>query len=195
MTDKAKPAKPARRQRKTGGKVQAISAALVERVCERVANGETLTAVLRDPGMPSWSSFHRRINSSYDLRAAVARAREAGYARMADDLLEIAEDGRNDYVERQGRNGKPFIALNDEHVRRSQLRIDTRKWLLSKVLPARFGERVEHTGAGGGPIQHEHAISKAMLDNLATLRARLPALPAAAGAGPQVIDATPVGGD
>lgn len=104
-------------------------------------------------------------------------------------MTEIAEDGTNDYVEKQGRNGT-FVALAEEHVRRSQLRIDTRKWLLQKLLPARFGDRVEHTGAGGGAIQHEHGMSAKMLESLSALRLRLPAMQHGEGA-PAPIDVTP----
>lgn len=110
---------------------------------------------------------------------------------MADEIIDLADDGTNDYVERQGRNGV-FVALAEEHVRRSQLRIDARKWLLSKLLPARFGDRVEHTGVGGGAIQVEHGMSAKMLESLTALRARLPFAPGVGlDAAPAPIDVTP----
>ncbi|MEU6504669.1 hypothetical protein ABZ895_34575, partial [Streptomyces californicus] len=34
--------------------------------------------------------------------------------------------------------------LNGEHVQRSRLRIDTRKWYLSKIMPKKYGERIQH---------------------------------------------------
>lgn len=169
---------------------EVIGEATVKAIIQRIADGETMTAICRGEGMPTYSRLMTRINQSCSLVAALARARETHYNRLADELLDIAEDGTNDYVEREGRNGKVFVALDDEHVRRSQLRIDARKWLLSRLLPAKFGDRVEHTGAGGGPVQVEHTLSKAMIDNLESLRARLPALPAPMDRG-NVIDATP----
>jgi hypothetical protein len=45
---------------------------------------------------------------------------------MADELVDIADDG------------------GDEGVQRSRLRIDTRKWVLSKMKPKRYGDKVEH---------------------------------------------------
>lgn len=178
--------KPKTTLSKRKGAKPEVSARLVNAIIARVSAGETLTAICRDAGMPSYARVIGRINQSSDCRAAYAHAREVRNERMADELLDIAEDGTNDYVEKQGRNGT-VVALNEEHVRRSQLRIDTRKWLLSKLLPARFGERVEHTGAGGGAIQVEHGMSAKMLESLSLLRARLPAMVVA----PAPIDVTP----
>lgn len=86
-----------------------------------------------------------------------AKAREIGYQRLADEVLEIADDGTNDWLERQDEDAKRTYTLNGEHVQRSRLRVDTRKWLLSKVLPKVYGDRImnEHSGPNGGPIQTE----------------------------------------
>jgi hypothetical protein len=55
---------------------------------------------------------------------------------IADELLEIADDGSNDWMERE----KGGYELNAEHIQRSRARIDTRKWLLSKMLPKVYGD-------------------------------------------------------
>ena len=61
-------------------------------------------------------------------------------------------------------------------IRRSQLRIATRQWLLSRMQPERWGDRVQQTitGAAGGPVQVENSISARLLASLDQLRARLP---------------------
>jgi hypothetical protein len=163
-----------------------LSERLVKTIINRIAEGETLTAICRNEGMPSYGRVMGRINRTSSLRAALARARDTRLNRMAEELLDVADDGRNDWMEKQGRNGT-ITVLNEEAMRRSTLRLDTRKWLLSKMLPAQYGEHVEHTGAGGGPIQHEHSLSAQMLGNLASLRAKLPSLPT-----PAVVDVTPI---
>ncbi len=50
--------------------------------------------------------------------------------------------------------------LNGEHVQRSRLRVDTRKWILSKLAPKRYGDKLQHTGDGGGPIRVRPDLSK-----------------------------------
>jgi hypothetical protein len=81
-----------------------------------------------------------------------ARARELQAQGLADELLEIADDGRNDWMERaEGLTPE----LNSENIQRSRVRIDTRKWLLSKMLPRIYGDKSEValTGPNGGPVQ------------------------------------------
>lgn len=81
-------------------------------------------------------------------------AREIGYHSMFDEMLEIADDGTNDWIERQGEGKGGTYELNGEHIQRSRLRVDTRKWALAKALPKIYGDKItqEHTGEGGGPV-------------------------------------------
>ena len=69
-----------------------------------------------------------------------SRAREIGYLSMADEMLEIADDGSNDWMLRQ-HAGNQSCTANGEHIQRSRLRLDTRKWLLSKALPKIYGDK------------------------------------------------------
>ncbi len=88
---------------------------------------------------------------------------------MADELLEIADDGRNDWVVDEEGGDK----YNGDHVQRSRLRVDTRKWLLSKALPKVFGDKLALGGdADMPPIQTEEvgqgaAKLAAYLDSIA----------------------------
>ena len=50
--------------------------------------------------------------------------------------------------------------LDHEHVQRSRLRVDTRKWAAGKLAPKRYGDKVQHTGDGGGPIRVRPDLSK-----------------------------------
>ena len=60
---------------------------------------------------------------------------------MADELIDIADDGTDDDVDKERPDGSRHAALDAEPVRRSRLPVDIRKWLLSKV---------EVTGNDGG---------------------------------------------
>lgn len=72
---------------------------------------------------------------------------------MADELLEVADDARNDWMERHGEEDAGWV-VNGEHIQRSRLRVDTRKWMLSKALPKVFGDKVtqEHIGDPERPV-------------------------------------------
>lgn len=89
----------------------------------------------------------RKANPEFDEQ--FAQAREIGFDQIAEETLEIADDGTNDWIQRQGKDGQVAgYELNGEHVQRSKIRIETRLKLLSKWDPARYGEKstVEHTG-------------------------------------------------
>lgn len=119
-------------------------------ICERLAAGETLRAICRDEGMPAHPTILGWTKTNQEFSDQYARAREQGYGLLAEELLEIADDGTNDYVERERENGTKHVVFDAEHVQRSRLRVDTRKWLLSKALPKIYGDKIQHTGGSEG---------------------------------------------
>jgi hypothetical protein len=68
---------------------------------------------------------------------------------MADELLDIADDSTNDYMDRVGKDGEVTRVLDQEAMARSRLRLDTRKWMLSKMLPKVFGDKPGDEGTKG----------------------------------------------
>jgi hypothetical protein len=112
---------------------------LSEEICERLSNGETGASVCRDPKMPTWAVLQRwrRKHTDFDHRYRIAR--EACCEYYADDIVDIADDGRNDYVVRtDGRK-----VFDREAFERSRLRVDTRKWTVSKILRHVYGDKSE----------------------------------------------------
>lgn len=122
-------------------------------VCERISKGETLRQVCRDEGMPSVPTFLRWVGDNVDgLTEQYTRARSALMDHWAEEIVDIAEDGSNDWMEKRKRDGEVEVVLDREHVARSQLRIDTRKWLLSKLAPKKYGDRITHAGDAENPV-------------------------------------------
>lgn len=132
-----------------------FSRELAERICDDLARGMTLRAVCRQGGMPDASTVIGWVrDDKCGFAQQYARAREIGYQVMADELIEIADDGTNDWVERETERGAQVLCDHD-HVTRSRLRVDARKWLLSKALPKVYGDKVAVTGGDGGAITTE----------------------------------------
>lgn len=121
---------------------------IAARICEGLAEGRSLRDVCNADDMPAESTVRLwAVENREGFSAQYAKAREIGYHSLADDLLEIADDARNDWMERRGEEDAGWTA-NGEHIQRSRLRVDTRKWMLSKVLPKVYGDKqqVEHSG-------------------------------------------------
>lgn len=129
-------------------------------ICARLADGESLRTICRDSKMPDKATVFRWLAQDEGevkaFRDQYARAREAQADRLAEEILEIADDGRNDtYTDEEGR-----ARTDQDVIARSRLRVDARKWLASKLAPKKYGERIvqELTGPNGGPQQHEHKV-------------------------------------
>lgn len=116
--------------------------------CDLVAEGLTVTSICERDGMPVRSTIFKWLAENKSFSDQYARAKEMQAERMADDLLNIADDGTNDYITRQSSDGSIQEVLNSEHIQRSRLRVDTRKWLMSKMLPKKYGDKVEVEHAG-----------------------------------------------
>lgn len=164
---------------------------LAAEVCERLTTGESLRSICRDIHMPAESSVRQwAVDDAHGFAAQYARARDIGLESMAEDLFEIADDGRNDWTERENeRTGQSYTVVDSEHINRSRLRVDTRKWYLSKLAPKRYGDRLalEHGGVDGKPLETrtdpEHA-TKLLADivaRVAQLTGPQPAVDASGG--------------
>jgi benzoyl-CoA reductase/2-hydroxyglutaryl-CoA dehydratase subunit BcrC/BadD/HgdB len=133
-------------------------ASVLNTICRLLCEGVPLRQILREqPGMPAVTTFYMRLDpksKQYVPATAerIARARAEGFDAIADGCLEIADDARNDWMEKVSKEGDADgVAFNAEHVQRSKLRIETRLKLLAKWDPKRYGElqKVEHSGEVG----------------------------------------------
>ena len=128
----ADPAPPAHTGRPT-----IYTAELGERICDRLVDGESLLSICRDEEMPGRATILRWLHRHPEFAALYRQARILAAELMADELLDIADDASKDWT--VGDRGG--LVADHEHVNRSRLRVDTRKWVLAKVLPQRWGEK------------------------------------------------------
>ncbi|WP_217469038.1 terminase small subunit protein [Burkholderia lata] len=129
---------------------------IAKKICEKIIDGMTLRQIGDTDGMPSKTTILRWLGDDryVSFRDQYARARELQSEAMADDILEIADDGRNDWMEIISKDGDSVgWRVNGEAVQRSKLRVETRKWLMSKMLPKKYGAiKIDSEGGGeGGP--------------------------------------------
>lgn len=137
------------------GRPRAYDPQVADSILERLAGGESLNSICRDPETPARSTVLSWVLDDTDgFSAKYARARVIQAHSLVDDLNDIADDGTNDWMERNS-PGSPGWVANGEHIQRSRLRYDARKWAASKILPKTYGDKldVEVAGKNGGPIQ------------------------------------------
>lgn len=107
------------------------------------------------------STVFRWLSENKSFQEQYARAKEAQAEYYADEILDIADDGTNDWMDKLNSDGEVIgEVVNHENIQRSRLRVDSRKWLLSKLIPKKYGDKVQQeiSGPDGGPIQTEASI-------------------------------------
>lgn len=120
-------------------------------ICARMAKGVSLRSICLADDMPDKATVFRWLAAHKEFRDQYARAREARADAMAEEILEISDDDRDDAIT-DPESGA--TRLNAEFVARSRLKVDTRKWLMARMAPKVYGDKVtqELQGPDGGPV-------------------------------------------
>lgn len=129
------------------GRPSTFSQELADVICDGLVEGKSLRRICAGEGMPSASTVCRWLGNSAAFREQYARAREAQADALFDEILDIADDSRND-VKIVGREGEEYEVCNTEFVQRARLRVDARKWMASKLQPKKYGDKVDLNHGG-----------------------------------------------
>lgn len=141
---------------RTRGRPSSYTKKIAAVILERLAAGESLRAICRDDKMPSETSVRRWAIDDVDgFSAHYAQARDIGLDTMADEILDIADNTSRDTTTTTNRDGSEREVADQEWINRSRLRVDARKWYLSKLAPKRYGDSstLALTGPDGGPVR------------------------------------------
>lgn len=142
------------------GRPTTYTAEVAERILFELAEGRTLAAVCRGPGMPAEGTVWQWKDQDREGFAARYRiARELGYDVMMDEILEIADDARGDWIARRRFDGTTFTVRNPDNIRHARLRIAARRSRLSQALPRRYGKRT-NADAGRPPFDTPAELMK-----------------------------------
>ena len=117
-----------------------FSVEIAAEICARLAEGESLRSICEDPHMPSESAVRFWVVDDVEgFAAQYARAREVGYARLAEEILQIADTPVKGTKETTKEWGTEIS--EGDMIEHRKLQVDTRKWMLSKMLPKVYGDK------------------------------------------------------
>lgn len=119
-------------------------------ICEHIASGRSLVSWCNEPDRPNYTTVMRWLDAHEDFRKKYTRAREDQADYLAEEIVQIADDGLNDtYTDEDGN-----VRTNQDVIARSRLRVDARKWYASKLQPKKYGERLQQevSGPDGGQL-------------------------------------------
>lgn len=135
---------------------------IADLICERIADGESLRSICSDESMPCRSTVFRWLGLDKAFSDQYARAKEEQAELLADELVDIADEP------------PPLTAMGSTDsgaVAAMRLRIDTRKWVASKLKPKKYGDKVqtELSGPNGGPVESVLNVSGLPTEVLAAI--------------------------
>lgn len=121
-------------------------AELAAKVLDLLAQSGSLRRVCRELGVSRNSIIPWVVDNTEGFGDAYARAKEHGIDTLVEETLDIADDGSNDYMA-----AKDGMQLDTEHIQRSKIRVETRRWLAERMAPRRYGlkQGVDVTNSDG----------------------------------------------
>ena len=125
------------------GRPSTFTDEIFDTICERLENGEVLRAICADDDMPDRSTVLRWIAADDSKRRRYDAARQACVEFWSDEIIQIATDGSRDTVSDE----KGRARCDHEWVARSRLRIDTIKFLMTKINPLKWGDKLPEAAA------------------------------------------------
>lgn len=142
--------------KKKTGRPSSYVKEVADDVCQLIEQGESLRKICERPGMPNQRTIFRWLNENDEFCQQYARARENQADFLLEEMLEISD------------------LATPEDVSVAKLRVDARKWYITKVAPKKYGDKVtqEITGVNGAPIEQKISmdLSRLSVDELKLLR-------------------------
>lgn len=127
---------------------------VADKILDGIVGGATLRTICEPDDMPDKSTVLRWVARHEDFEKLYTLAQAAKMEAHADELLDIADDGSNDWMLTNAENNAGYRE-NGEAIRRSALRISTRQWLMERLKPKRYGSKVDvnHGGSVGLSVE------------------------------------------
>ena len=105
-------------------------------ICERIAKGESMVSICASEGMPVTSVVYNWLTVDKEFSDRYARAREQQAEHFLDEIIAISDETSLDEI----MDGEGNPRTNHEAIQRSRLKVDTRKWAMSKLAPKKYGD-------------------------------------------------------
>ena len=136
------------------GRPSKYTEAIALSICEQLSEGIPLREICRQEGMPAWRTVYDWMWRNEALSTAIARARDIGYDKMAEECLYIADNlhiGKKKVFTSGADDDEDSVTVTEEDMLgHRKLQIETRLKLLAKFNPKRYGdfkpeeEKVDH---------------------------------------------------
>ena len=112
-------------------------------ICTEIAcSSKSLKTICSQEGMPCVKTIMNWLRTNEEFLQQYTRAKQEQADFMVEEMIEIADDGSNDLMTIIKGN-EQYETENKEVTNRSKLRVETRKWIASKLKPKKYGDKLE----------------------------------------------------
>lgn len=142
-------------------------AEVIERILSLVDDGKSLRQACKEIDFPR-KTFEGWLEADEELSAQYARARENRAEKIFEEILFIADNpqiGTTETIKEWGVEVKTGDMT--EHRR---IQIDARKWMLGKMSPKKYGDKIDLEHSGSVKTSSDFDLSKLSTDELVNLR-------------------------
>jgi len=115
-----------------------LSAELFEALCVAVGNGESIHRLTQRPDMPNRETFFRQCRTMPERATRYAEALALRGEKLADEIVDLSDEA--------------MYAASPEEAQAYRLRVDARKWVASRLLPRKYGDKMVVEGNAENPI-------------------------------------------
>ena len=106
-----------------------------------LARGDSLSTICKRADMPSMSTVQTWIRTDPDFQRAYVQAQEFRMNVFADQILDIADNSVGDIRMAYDKFGNVIPEVSYENIKRSELRIKTRQYLMEKFYSKQYGRQ------------------------------------------------------
>lgn len=131
---------------------------IADKICEAISDGKSLREICAADDMPAkavvfrWLAAHKEFSDQY------ARAREEQAETLADEIVSIADEATATI---KAQDGLTEVVFDSTAVARNRLRVESRKWVASKLKPKKYGDKIQQELSGDINVGFHEILAKA----------------------------------
>jgi len=119
------------------GRPTIYSDELADEICLRMSHGRSLNDICKDSDMPDRSNVYVWLRKYDDFQDKYREATGQRADCHFDEMLSIADD----------------VMPETAEVAKAKLQIDTRKWILSRMNPRKYGDNIQEDDGNNDNVQ------------------------------------------
>ncbi len=124
--------------KRSRGRPTIYSDAIVEQICLLLAHGRSLKSIAAQDDMPCERTLFNWLDTNDEFRERYDRARQLQAEIRADSILELVDN----------------CPVDKDEIQLARLKVDAIKWVASRLLPHRYGDRLAAVSTADLPTLH-----------------------------------------